>query len=285
MTLPILAGEVLGMPPEDFRILYQDTDAGPQDGGASGSQTLFNNGRAVVAAATEIKQQLLDLASERLEIAPADLELADRSVRVKGSPDRSVSIADLAADAYDHSLLLAKGSGEPPPKPVSDAAGCVGRLGAESFAAPAFFTQAARVRVDKATGVVQVLEIVAVHDCGTIINPLGAEGQIIGGVIMGMGQALTEGIQLSDDGRQINADLLDYKLPTAADAPPVTVAWIDKPAPNAGPRGLKGVAEPPCVPTPGAIANAIAAATGARVKILPMTPERVWSAIAAEGDR
>jgi len=281
MALPILAGEVLGMPPEDFRILYQDTDAGPQDGGASGSQTTFNNGRAVVAAANEIRDQLLALAAERLEIAEADLELADSSVRVKGSPERSVSIADLASDAYGDSLLLATGSGTPPPTPASDSAGCVGRLGAESFAAPAFFTQAARVRVDRSTGVVQVLEIVAVHDCGTIVNPMGAEGQITGGVIMGMGQALTEGIQLSADGRQTNADLLDYKLPTAADSPPITVAWIQKPAPNAGPRGLKGVAEPPCVPTPGAIANAIAAATGVRIKLLPMTPERVWSALNA----
>ncbi len=279
MALPILAGEVLGMPPEDFRILYQDTDAGPQDGGASGSQTTFNNGRAVVAAANEIREQLLDLAAERLEIAQADLELVDRSVRVKGSPDRSVSIADLAADAYDGELLLGRGSGEPPPTPASDSAGCVGRLGAESFAAPAFFTQAAHIRVDRSTGVVQVLEIVAAHDCGTIVNPMGAEGQIVGGVIMGLGQALTEGIQLSADGKQINADMLDYKLPTAADAPPVRVAWIDQPAPNAGPRGLKGVAEPPCVPTPGAIANAIAAATGTRIRVLPMTPERIWSAL------
>lgn len=284
MSLPILAAEVLGMRPEDFRILYQDTDAGPHDAGASGSQTLFNNGRAVVDASNEIKRQLLDLASERLEIAVSDLELANGSVRVKGSPERSVTIAELAADSYDGSLLLAKGAGDPPPTPAAASANnCVGRLGAESFAAPAFFTQAARVRVDKATGVVQVLEIVAVHDCGTIINPLGAEGQIIGGVIMGMGQALTEGIQLSADGRQVNADLLDYKLPTAADAPPVRVAWIDRPAPNAGPNGLKGVAEPPCVPTPGAIANAIAAATGSRVRELPMTPERVWSALNGEG--
>ncbi|MFN8620787.1 MAG: xanthine dehydrogenase family protein molybdopterin-binding subunit [Chloroflexota bacterium] len=284
MALPILAGQVLGMPPEDFRILYQDTDAGPQDGGASGSQTLFNNGRAVVAAANEIKQQLLDLASEQLEVAQGDLELVESSVRVKGSPDRSITIADLAATAYDGSLLLARGSGDPPPTPAAQEAGCVGRLGAQSFAAPAFFTQAARVRIDRSTGVVQVLEIVAAHDCGTIVNPMGAEGQITGGVIMGMGQALTESVQLSPDGRQVNADLLDYKLPTAADAPAIRVAFIQKPAPNAGPNGLKGVAEPPCVPTPGAIANAIADALGTRIKELPMTPVRVWRALeASEG--
>jgi CO/xanthine dehydrogenase Mo-binding subunit len=286
MALPILAGEVLGMPPEDFRVLYQDTDAGPQDAGASGSQTTFNNGRAVVAAATEIRDQLLDLAAERLEANRADLELADRSVRVKGSPEVQVSIADLAADAFDGRLLLARGSGDPPPTPAAETSGCAGRLGAESFAAPAFFTQAAHVRVDRATGVVQVLEVVAAHECGTIINPMGAEGQIVGGVIMGVGHALTEGIQLTVDGRQANADLLDYKLPTAADAPPVRVAWVDAPTPNGGPRGLKGVAEPPSVPTPGAIANAIASALGTRIRVLPMTPVRVWQVMndaAADG--
>jgi hypothetical protein len=89
------------------------------------------------------------------------------------------------------------------------------------------------------------------------------------------------GHQLSDDGRQLNPYLLDYKLQTMADAPPIHVAFVDAPSPTGGPHGLKGIAEPPCVPTPGAIANAIARATGARVDLLPMTPERVWAAMAA----
>jgi CO/xanthine dehydrogenase Mo-binding subunit len=190
-----------------------------------------------------------------------------------------------ASDAQDGRLLLARGSGDPPPTPACDAAGCVGRLGAESFAAPAFFTQAARVRVDRATGVVLVLEVVAVHECGTIINPQGAEGQIAGGVVMGLGQALTEGIVLDEGGRQRNADLLDYKLPTAADAPPIRVAWVEAPSPTGGPHGLKGVGEPPCVATPGAIANAIVRATGTRIRDLPMSPVRVWRGLtAAIGD-
>ena len=99
MALPILAAEVLGMRPDEFRILYQDTDAGPYDGGASGSQTTFNNGRAVIAAATEIREQLLDLAADFLEANRADLELVDGMVRVKGSQTSSVTIADLADKA------------------------------------------------------------------------------------------------------------------------------------------------------------------------------------------
>ncbi len=281
MALPILAAEVLGMRPEDFRILYQDTDAGPYDGGASGSQTTFNNGRAVIAAATEVRDQLLALAAETLEASVDDLELIDGVARVKGSHAASVTIADLADQAAGAGLLLGRGSGTPPPTPEAQASSCVGRLGAESFAAPTFFTHAAHVKVDRDTGVVRVLRIAASHESGIVINPIGAFGQIYGGVAMGIGQALSEGVQLTDDGRQRNPYLLDYKLPTMADIPEVHVDFVDAPSPNAGPKGLKGIAEPPCVPTPGAIANAIARATGTRVHELPMTPERVWRATAS----
>jgi len=285
MALPILAAEVLGMRPDEFRILYQDTDAGPYDGGASGSQTTFNNGRAVIAAATEVREQLLDLAADLLEANRADIELVDGTARVKGSSTASVTIAELASQAAGAGLLLGKGSGEPPPTPAVETASCVGRLGGESFAAPTFFTHAIRVKVDRDTGVVRVLEVAASHESGVVINPIGAAGQIHGGVAMGIGQALTEGVLLSDDGRQRNAYLLDYKLQTVADVPDIHVDFVDAPSPTGGPKGLKGIAEPPCVPTPGAIANAIARAVGVRVNELPMTPERVWAALAPnDGD-
>jgi CO/xanthine dehydrogenase Mo-binding subunit len=284
MGLPILAAQVLGMQPEDFQILYQDTDAGPWDMGSSGSQTTFNNGRAVMAAATEVKEQLLDLGAEELEASRTDLELADGTVRVKGSPDRSVSIADLAGKAHGDQLLLGRGSGSPPEAPAAEAEGCVGRLGMESFLAPQLMTQAAHVKVDRETGVVRVLRVAAAHDCGTIINRIGAEGQVYGGVVMGTGQAITEGTQLDADGRQVNPHLLDYKLITASDAPQIDIAWVEIDTPNAGPNGGKGIGEPPAVPTSGAIGNAIANAIGKHVTTLPMTAERVWETV-QEGSR
>jgi CO/xanthine dehydrogenase Mo-binding subunit len=125
-----------------------------------------------------------------------------------------------------------------------------------------------------------VLHVAAVHDSGVIVNEIGASGQVYGGVVMGIGQALLEVSQLDEEGRQRNPHLLDYKLVTASDAPRIDVAWIETPAENGGPRGTKGVGEPPTVPTPGAIANAIARIVGARVRELPMTPERVWAAAA-----
>lgn len=278
MALPRLAAETLGMRAEDFSIVYQDTEAGPWDMGASGSQTTFNNGRAVVAAAKDLREQLLALAEDRLEAAKVDLELAEGAVRVKGSPEKSVPIADLAAEALGSEQLMGRGTGEPPQAPEVDGSACVGRLGMESWVAPTFFCHAVHLRLDQVTGVARVLGVTAIHDSGTIVNPIGAEGQIEGGVVMGIGQALSEGSKISDDGRILNAGLLEYKLQTAADAPPIEVAFVGVPAADGGPFGLKGIAEPPCVPTPGAIGNAIAMVAGTRVRQLPMTADRIWSA-------
>jgi CO/xanthine dehydrogenase Mo-binding subunit len=279
MALPILVAEELGMRPEDFSILSQDTAAGGWDGGASGSQTTFNNGRAVIEAAGEVREQLLDLASEALEVDRGDLVLADGTVHVVGSPERNVPISELAATAHGGKLLQGRGSSTPVEAPECDAATCVGRMGMESFLAPTFITHALRCQVDRETGVVRVLEAVAVHDCGLILNPIGAEGQVEGGVVMGIGEALLEGTVLTDDGRQRNPGLLDYKLQTCSDAPPITIEFVTCPdISGGGPQGAKGVGEPPCVPTPGAVANAISKVTGAPVMQLPMTPDRVWSA-------
>ena len=279
MALPLLVAEVLGMEPSDFSILYQDTDAGPWDAGSSGSQTTFNNGRAVVAAAAEVRERLLDLAAEKLEAGRGDLELAEGQVRVSGAPAKAVPISELAGSGVP---LIGKGSGPAIDNPACSPEGCLGRLGFESFLEPQVFTHAARVKVDRETGVVRVLHVAAAHDSGVIVNRTGANGQVYGGVVMGIGQALHETTQVDPEGRQRNPHLLDYKLVTASDAPRIDVDWIETPAQNGGPKGSKGVGEPPTVPTPGAIANAIARVVGTRVRALPMTPERVW---AAEADR
>ncbi|HZC33592.1 MAG TPA: molybdopterin cofactor-binding domain-containing protein, partial [Candidatus Bathyarchaeia archaeon] len=284
MALAILAAEELGMKPEDFAITYQDTDTGPYDGGSSGSQTTFNNGRAVVEAARDVRRQLLELAAQALEANVDDLELADGHVGVAGSPDRRVTIAELAATAHGGALLLARGSGMPPDAPEHDASACVGRLGFEAFSAPTYFCHAARVRIDPATGIVRTLKVVAATDVGRVLNETGALGQVTGGVVMALGNATLEGTVYGSDGRQRNASLLDYKLLTAADAPEIEAIFVEHPASNGGPRGSKGVGEPPIVPTAAAVGNAIAAVTGTRVRRLPMTSERVWRAITTGDD-
>jgi CO/xanthine dehydrogenase Mo-binding subunit len=274
MALPRFVAQELGMAPENFTLLYQDTAAANWDMGSCGSQTTFNSGRAVLAAAADVRDQLLDAAAAELEANRDDLELAESRVRVKGSPDRSVSIADLAGAGTIHG----KGSGQVPQAPPGDTGGCVGRLGNETFTAPQLMTQAAHVKVDRETGVVRVLRVAAAHDSGMILNRTGADGQVTGGVVMGVGLALSEGTQFDADGRQRNPHLLDYKLITCSDAPAIEIDWVQIPTKAAGPRGSKGVGEPPQVPTAGAIANAIAKVIGRHVRHLPMTPERVWAA-------
>jgi CO/xanthine dehydrogenase Mo-binding subunit len=274
MGLAMLAAEELGMRPESFSILYQDTDAGPFDIGSAGSQTTFNNGRAVMEAARDVRGKLLALAAERLEIHQNDLELVDGAVRVKGAPSRSIPLADIAAGAQ----LIGSGSGTPPPLPEHDLTGCGGRLGYSAFGSPSFFCHIARVRVDRDTGVVTVPEVVAVHEFGRVLNPLGAQGQVEGGVVQSVGMALLEGSRY-DGGHQLNPGLLGYKLVTAPDAPKITVDFLDDPVDQGGPHGAKAVGEPPVVGTPAAIGNAIAGATGARIRALPMNAERVWAAL------
>ena len=276
MTLRQLAAEELGMEPEDFQLIYQDTSVAPYDMGATGSQTLFNNGRAVVAAAGQIAEQLKALAAEHLEASPADIVLADGHAHVAGTPSSTVSIAELAGIAAGGELLIAHGSGTPPSAPPLAGSSCVGDVGMASFVAPQFSCHAVRIRLDRDTGVVRVLEVGAAHDSGTIINETGALGQIQGGVMMGIGQALTEGTLYDDNSRQRNAALLEYKLQTCADSPAINTHFVQINTPDAGPRGAKGLAEAPNVATAAAISNALAQLLGRPVRRLPMTAERVW---------
>jgi len=282
MGLALLAAEELGLAPERISLVYQDTDAGAFDWGSSGSQTTFNVGRAVLAASAQIRDRLLRMAAEELEANPLDLELVEGVVRAKDAPGRSVLIAALARRAQDDGELIT-GQGNPPAPamPGSFGGSCVGRVSFPAFAAPTFFAHAARVRVDRETGVVRVLEVAAGHEFGRVLNPIGVEGQVEGGIAHGLGIALSEGTVFRD-GNQANPHLLDYKLQTAADVPSMKIGFVDAPAADGGPYGSKGVGEPPVVPTAAAVANAIAAATGVRVRHLPMTPVRVWAALAGE---
>jgi CO/xanthine dehydrogenase Mo-binding subunit len=142
-----------------------------------------------------------------------------------------------------------------------------------------------RVKLDRDTGVARVLAVSTAHDSGTIINELGALGQVEGGVLMGIGQALTEGTTYDDQGKQRNAAMLEYKLQTCADAPPISTHFVQIATPDAGPRGAKGLAEAPNVATAAAISNALAAIIGRPVRRLPMTAERVWETLNEEAAR
>ena len=279
MTLRNLVADELGMEPEKFELIYQDTSVAPYDMGATGSQTLFNNGRAALAAAGQIADQLRELAADHLEAAAADIVLANGRAHVAGTPDISVSIDELAEQASGGELLIGHGSGPPIEAPTLVGSSCLGDTGMAAWVAPQFSCHAVRVRLDRDTGVVRVLAVGAAHDSGTILNEIGALGQVEGGVLMGIGQALTEGTRYDDEARQRNSGLLEYKLQTCADAPTITTEFIQIATPNAGPHGAKGLAKAPNVATAAAISNAIARLVGRPVRQLPMTAERVWEAM------
>jgi len=278
MGLALIAAEELGISPQRVSILYQDTDAGAWDMGSSGSQTTFNNGRAVIAAAAEVRKRILSLAADKLEAAAEDLEIVDGLVRVRGVSTTAVSVAEVAAAAFaGGELLTAQGAAVVEPLPDNFGATCAGRVVFPAFADPTFTCQAARVAVDRETGVVRVLEMAAAHDFGHVLNPDGARGQVEGGIVHSIGMGLTEGTTYRQ-GLQLNPHLLDYKLQTAADAPSIRVEFIETPGAT-GPRGGKGVGEPPIIAAAAAVGNAIAIASGARVRQLPMTAPRVWAAV------
>jgi CO/xanthine dehydrogenase Mo-binding subunit len=285
MTLRQLAADELGMSPEDFQLVYQDTSVAPYDMGATGSQTLFNNGRAVVNAAGQVAEQLRKLAADHLEAAPDDIVLADGQAFVAGTPATTVSIAELAGIAAGGELLIGHGSGQPPGPPPLVGSTCVGDVGMAAFVAPQFSCHAVRVKLDRDTGVARVIAVSTAHDSGTIINEMGALGQVEGGVLMGIGQALTEGTTYDDEGKQRNPAMLEYKLQTCADAPPITTHFVQIATPDAGPRGAKGLAEAPNVATAAAISNALAKIIGRPVRRLPMTAERVWETLNDEAVR
>ena len=150
-----------------------------------------------------------------------------------------------------------------------------------------FGCQAAEVEVDRETGQVKVLKYVALSDCGTVINPIGAEGQVEGSVAQGLGYALIEGLKM-EDGRPVNPNFADYRIPSMRDMPPLEHAFAESYEPT-GPFGAKGLGELGMDPTAAVISNAIFDAVGIRIKTLPITPEKVLNALKekqkAEGNR
>jgi len=272
-----IAAEALGVAAEAVNISIADTDTAPYDMGTGADRVTFSMGNAVLVAAGEMKAQLRQLGAMLLEAHPDDIELIGDRIMVRGVPERGLTLKELALACHmlKGGPVLAKGSyfAEEPPYNLNSIRGGL----FPSTPAPTFATQIAEVKVDPETGQVEVLKITGAHDVGFAINPLAAEGQIEGGAVMGSGYALSEEV-IIEQGRVINPRLSDYKLPTALDAPPIEAILVEKGSPT-GPFGAKGVGEPGAATTAPAIANAVYAATGVRIKDLPLKAERLFWAI------
>jgi CO/xanthine dehydrogenase Mo-binding subunit len=276
--LPRIVADRLGVRPSDVIIVSADTDATPYDLGAQGSRSLYMAGSAALRASEDLAEQLGRIAAEALEISPEDVELRGGAARVRGAPGRSVPIGDLVR------LAMKKGG---PPIGTGTLTGvlpayddrCLQHSTYPTFNDPSFTAHAAEVEVDTETGEVQVLRYVAAHDVGRVIDRGGIEGQVAGGVVQGLGQALMEEIAM-DGGAVLNANLGGYRMPSSLNAPPVESVLVESPSEH-GVLGVKGVGEPPVIPPAATIANAVRSATGARLRVLPMTPECVLDAIDA----
>ncbi len=261
-----IAAEAFGVDPSRVRVVCADTASAPYAPMSGGSKVTYTVGRAVERAAIDARERLLAVAAEELEIAPDDLEIVDGAVQPHGVPAKAIPIDKLAGQ------ILRFGS----PHPPVEGHGRVAQPQAPQAAA-----HLSHVRVDPDTGAVTVLAHVIAQDVGRALNPALVEGQMRGGTAQGLGWALLEEMAHDGHGQLTTGTFVDYALPTAGTIPAIDTEIVEVPAPE-GPFGAKGVGEAPVSGVPGAVANAIAAATGGvRMRQLPMTPERVWQRLSS----
>jgi carbon-monoxide dehydrogenase large subunit len=273
-TLAQVVASELGVSTEQVRVLVGDTSIGPPGTGTYASRSAVLGGGAAILAARAVREKALTIAARELEAAPEDLDLVAGVVRVRGVPDRALSLARIATLAYGGTKRLPPGM-----EPGLEAT----RFYDPYFGTAAGATHLAVVEVDLATCAVAVLRYVVVEDCGRIINPLIVEGQAMGGVLQGIGAALLEEVVYGEDGQLLTGTLMDYLVPTAMEAPSVEVVHVERPSPTTL-GGFKGVGEGGTIGAPAAIANAVAdalAPLGVEVRELPMTSERLFRLLRA----
>jgi len=275
-VLAMIVAEELGVPLGRVEVINSDTAVKPWDVGVHASRTTFIAGNAALLAARELKEKLLALAASVMDERQEHLELGDGRVRVKGHPERSMEYDRVVRAGHFRAggrTLVTEAFYDPPTEMLSK------DLRGNVSAAYAFAAQAVLVEVSEATGQVQVLKVASAHDVGRALNPPAAEGQIHGGIHMGLGYALSEEL-LIQEGRVVNPQFLEYALLPASEMPEIVVELIET-VDEAGPFGAKGLGEAGVIPVAAAVANAVKDAVGVRLTELPMTPERVFRALAS----
>src|SRR6188508_2836414 len=268
-----IAAETLGVPYEEIVVQTADTDTGPHDMGTFASRGTHRVGNAVKVAAAEALESILQLASEELEVAVTDLELDGAgSVRVVGSPDKTLGITDLASRAqFQYGRTIAgRGMWMKPKSGVDPDTGAMDPDSTQAYACTV-----AEVEVDTETGVVTVISIRSAYEVGRQMNPALVQGQILGGAWMAVSHALFETTEPYYPVRDHRPhDFGEYLMPGPADMPEVESVVLEVPSSN-GPYGAKGVGEMTANSPIPAIVNAIYHATGVRCDTLPVTPEAI----------
>ena len=280
-----IAAARLGVRPEIVDVIDQiDTGTTPWSitSGTYASRFAIAVGGAIAAASDRLKSHILEIAGELMEVAPADLELVDGEIHIKGVPDRKLSLRRVAgaahwnrgvfADPERVCLSVSQSYGAPNlgPPDLQDRVNAAASYG--------FMADVALVEIEPDTWIPRVLKYVAVHDVGHALNPKLIRGQIAGGIVHGIGGALFEHCAYDDNGQMLNASFMDYLCPTAAEAPQMDIDHADSPSPFTM-LGVKGCGENSAMSAPAAIASAIEDALsdrGVTVNELPMTPVAIW---------
>jgi carbon-monoxide dehydrogenase large subunit len=266
-----IVADRLGVDPAVVEVIHGDTGTGPEGRNTYGSRSLAVGGEALARCATKIAEKARAIVADQLEAAVDDIELTDGRFSVKGSPDKGMTLAEVAGAAY---LNLVPEGMEPGLEETTF-------YDPENFVFP-FGAHACIVDVDPDTGKVKVVRYVAVDDCGRAINPLLIDGQVHGGIVHAIGQALYERVHYDEDGQLVTGTFVDYALPTAAEIPSFETDRTETPSP-VNSLGAKGVGEAGTIAGSAAVTNAVIDALrplGVNYINMPLTPMRVWQAIA-----
>ncbi len=270
-----IASEELGIPMDRVIVTSPDTDYTPWDASTTASRATFHMGNAVRNAAKDAKVQILALAAAALNVSAEDLEVSNGEIRLKGG-DKKMTVAEAIRGKWRSGLtVLGRGTYYPEIKGTMFSARSIFYM---------YAAQAVDLEVDPETGKIKVHKVAAAHDVGKALNPMAVEGQIEGGVVQGLGTGLWEEVLYDENGKMLNPNFRDYRVPTAVDAPEI-IPIIVEATHEEGPFGAKGIGEMTLVSTPTAVGNAIYNATGIRLKELPATPERLLKYLKARSSR
>ena len=273
-----VVAEQIGVDVSDVHIITGDTDLFYWGAGTFASRGAVVAGNAMHAAAAKVRAKILKLAGEKLEAAEEDLELIEGRVQVKGVPQTSISLGQLAVEANPM-----RGAVQPGTEPGLEATEYFG----PERGATASGVHAMVLKVDPDTFVVEIEKYVVVHDCGTVINPLILDGQIQGGIAQGIGNAFYEQLHFDDNGALLNASLMDYLLPTASDVPNIVSDHVETPSPL-NPLGVKGAGEAGAIPVGALFAQALDNAyrdIGLEVREIPLSPNRLFELVSEASAR
>ncbi len=270
-----MCAQSLGIPASRMRMQSQDSEVSPLDLGAYSSRVTFMAGHAVSRAGAMVRDKMKPYAATLLGCAAEEVEAKDGTMFARGNPGHGVPWAEVARKAFnDNGPLVGTGWYKPPEGLGGDYKGAtVGTSPAYSFG-----SSVCEVSVDLETGKVKIERFTDYHDCGTPINPLAVNGQVEGAIVMGAGETIMEGVQFGNEGQLANPNLHGYLIMTIKDAPDIFSGIVDSYEPR-GPFGAKEIGEGSTLPVLGAVAHAIANATGVWIKDLPITPEKILAAL------